>query len=320
VTSFDDAAQRADTSALGPMQVAEIADRASWNNLLREAAGATFFHTIDWGEAASRSFGWKCRPCLVSSAAGSAWVCLVFETNRGLEAGPVGYGGFLPLGATDASASISGAMRAVEAACGGTPFIRIVGSPLGRRLESPLDLGMRPRSTSVVHMPTTWQEMWDDVVVGSARTAVRRSTDQGVETYFVDCAADIDALYPLYDESMSRVGATYRTPPFLLQELVSLGQDRVWMIAARKDGVTLAWSMFLRFEATLFHWISVYCDGARPLMANHRILYEMFKLACVKRIGVVDMGASHTDGQRFAKSRWGAELREYDVFDAAFTS
>ncbi|MEH0928456.1 GNAT family N-acetyltransferase [Micromonospora sp. CPCC 205558] len=290
-----------------------MTDRQSWTAMAAQAVGATFFHSWEWAECVSREFGWEPHRHLIDMPRGR-WLCQSFQTPRGIESAPIGYGGPLPLSADTEADQPEAVLRAVEDALG-TWFARIVCSPdLGLVLDRP---GGSERSTNVVSLAPSWDLTWSSVLTGNARTATRASWRNGVTVTLVRHADEIDGLYDIYDQSMERVGATYRTSPALLRSLVSLGDDHVWLLRADCQGRPIGVGMFLRHARHLFHWIGAYRSADRHLMPTHAILAAALRMAVDRGVATVDLGASMTAGQRFAKSRWGAVERPYLVYEGA---
>ncbi|MDG4803230.1 GNAT family N-acetyltransferase [Micromonospora sp. WMMD980] len=290
-----------------------VTDRRTWAALAAQAVGATFFHSWEWAECVSREFGWRPHRHVIDTPRGR-WLCQSFQTSRGLESGPIGYGGPLPLSDAAEADHPEAVLAAVEEAVG-TRFTRIVCSP---DLELTLNrAGGREQRTSIVRPARSWDLTWSSVLTGNARTAVRACRHNGVTVTMVRDAAEVNSVYDIYDESMERVGATYRTPPALLRALVSLGDDHVWFLRADCQGRPIGIGMFFRHSHHLFHWIGAYRSADRHLMSTHAILGAAVKEAVERGTTVIDLGASMTEGQLFAKSRWGAVERPYQVYEEA---
>jgi hypothetical protein len=288
-----------------------VTERRAWAAMAAQAVGATFFHSWEWAECVSREFGWQPHRHVIDTLRGR-WLCQSFRTPRGLESAPIGYGGPLPLPDGAESDQPEAVLRAVEE-MEGSSFARIVCSPgLLPVLDRP---DGRERSTSVVRLAGSWDLTWSSVLTGNARTATRACSRNGVTVTLVGDADEVDGIYDLYDESMERVGAAYRTSADLLRSLVSLGDTHVWLLRADCEGRPIGVGMFLRHARHLFHWIGAYRSADRRLMPTHAILATAFKMAVDEGTATVDLGASMTEGQRFAKSRWGAVEVPYLVYE-----
>jgi hypothetical protein len=293
------------------MDVRREDDANAWRVLLSGTPGATFFHTLEWGRLIADVFGWNVHPLVLSDTADTA-VSLVFEKGCRLEAGPIGYGGALAVATVAGRRVPDDWMEGVEECLGGR-LMRVVQSPLGPIVGLAGGLEETIASTSIVRPAATFAETNAAVFTRSVRGSIDSAKRAGVSVDNVTNPQEIDELWPIYVHTMERVGAHYRTPPSLLRQLTRLGPEHVWVLKASHQDVVLAWSLFLRLRGHLFHWIAAQTDNGRRQRAGHALLAAMFERAAAQAVTTIDLGASKTDGQRWAKSRWGADELSYVV-------
>lgn len=285
--------------------------RECWDAMVADNKAGTYFHTSTWGEAVNAEFSWDFNPLIFECPHAAKYQVAVFANANELQLGPIGYGGVLLPKYSQCCACVNKLLDMI---------VSLTKKPISRIAwpgQAPSCL-TKYRSTEHVNtqrilIHSDWTRHWESPELSKARRDARAAGRKGVE---VGRAAtfDADALFPVYEETMARVGAAYRTPARFFKRVVEDDPVNTYLITAKLGGETTAWGLYLRSGTNAMHWVMAYnATGGRKLAVDAVMAEALHRLAddgCTN----IDLGLSRTDGQIKAKKKWGAHPSRIDRY------
>ena len=147
-----------------------------------------------------------------------------------------------------------------------------------------------------------------------SRAEVRKGLKNDLDVAIGKEAADREAHYPVYAESVRNLG----TPVFprgLFDAVLDLFGDDADILTVRHEGVPVASVQSLYHRGTVMPFWGGGTWGARGLRANERMYYELMCHARRKGCSRFDFGRSKTGSGPFAfKKNWGFEPEPLTYF------
>lgn len=149
------------------------------------------------------------------------------------------------------------------------------------------------------------EQMWQKVLAGRARTAVRKARKSGVEIRRGHEL--IDAFFEIMSISMRRLGTPVHSKAFFASILESLGKDAELLVAHAEDEPIAAY-LLIRDARRMFHWTGGSKPGFERTNANSLLMWTTLELAHESGVSALDLGRSSADaGTVRFKEQWGAQ-------------
>lgn len=223
---------------------------AVWDEVAREAEGATFFHTPAWAGLCAATFrAWRAAPLALEFSDGNR-ALLPFLRRTGPVPGaghresmlPGVYGGPLFL-APPSRAHWQACWEAVDELPDvflyGNPFLRWEGVPAGAAVTE---------TTRALDLAPGYDEVFRRFRY-SYRSGIRAARKRGLEVVVGERPEDVDAYDRLYRDSLRRWGSRARGfyPRRLFHNLLELGRStpvRLWLVKAEGRVVGGAWVLY----------------------------------------------------------------------------
>lgn len=279
-----------ETSTLTPRTVCPI-DTPEWNTFVEAHPDATVFHTAEWLHTIETIFEYEPRHVLLTEGDADNEGAKVraavpgFVVSEGFGQSVLNpfceYGFPLIDDATDV-AVLSTMQDADE-----TRIIKDTGWS-GVCGYNAAGYGGVPTGSSIrLSLNRSFDQLWESVFEKDVRRCVRTARDHGVSV--ID--GSVDAFYPLYLETMQRLGS----PQFPKQFFASLADafgESVAILLAQHDGDTIAGVFLFEWDDTTIVWTPASKRTHWDHRPNHLLYVEAIKRACAASRSVVDFGRS----------------------------
>ena len=283
------------------VRAAETRDRADIDTFLARAPGATPFHRIAWGEAVER--GCNQRGHL-----------LLAEGERGIA-------GLLPL--TEVRSPLFGsALVSTGFGVGGG----VLGEGSDQLAEAAWSLARQSGCASVElrggALPTGWEQRTgtyanfardlpqdDDAILKAIprkqRAEVRRALTFDLDVAIGRTAADLEAHYRAYSESVRNLGTPVFPRALFEAMLDGFGEDAD-ILTVRRNGAPIASVLSFYVNGTVYPYWGGGTSDARPWRANDLMYFELMRHAARRGCTRFDFGRSKLGTGAFSfKKNWG---------------
>jgi len=265
----------------------------AYDEALRGAPEATFFHTRIWGrivtgafpqlEDASRTLEVDGRICAVPLYIWRRLGGLLRTTHSSF---PYQYGG--PVPASPKSWAAVGAFLADQSGShviSGNPFA----SPEGQ--EEPAGFRICAETTHICRLPGSPEAFWSDVLTSRKRNDIRRLSRKGVKVELSRSRADIHTVHALYLKRMEswtqRPGLIY--PARLYELLLELGGEHARLYVARFENRIIGGTFVCRYNG-ISHYLAGYFDhDASRLRPNVLVQERIIRDAITDGFPTYDM-------------------------------
>lgn len=216
-------------------------------------------------------------------------------TKEGFKLSSIGYGGPIPLSGEGGTET---AIRTLEIHLG-VPFCGAKLAP-GRVL---------PRSefftySHVLFVDREPQQLFEEVLSGNCRTAIRKSRKEGIRVCLLDQVYWHEA-HELLVATQRIVGADYCTQRELFFSWSAMKEAR--LLGAFFGEQLVAMSLLLLSPSIGFHLLHGWDLDHRKTCANQALIWHMILLTSAEGCREFHFGESHMESLRKAKTRWGAQ-------------
>lgn len=230
-----------------------------WDEVAREAEGATFFHTPAWARICCASWrAWRAAPLGIEYSDGNRAI-LPFLRRAHLVPGAGHYESMLP-GVYGGPLFLAPPSAAHWQACWevvdelpdvflyGNPFLEWEGCAAGQVVTE---------TTHVLDLASGYDEVFRRFRY-SYRSGIRAARKRGLEVGLAETAADVDAYVRLYRDSLRRWGRRARGyyPARLFHNLFEAGRTepvRLWLVKEEGRIVGGAWVLYHGEHADYWH-------------------------------------------------------------------
>ena len=300
-----------------PVQRENPLTAAGWDRRVAGLPDATCFHTAGWAAVLHHAYG--CRPFYLTTAtvAGNLVAALPLMEVDSWLSGRRGVS--LPFSDTCAAscngdatpenllaaAIAEGRARRwryleLRSACGLAP----TAVPYCRYHGHRIDLQQPPAALFAACRERT-------------RRAVRRAERSGVSIEFSQSLASVRSFYELHGVTRRRHGVPPQ--PFRFFDGLHhhlLARHQGWVVLARHEGRPVAGALFLHFGRHALYKYSASLPAARPVRANHLVLWRALEWYAQHGFASLDLGRTATghEGLRQFKLGWNPEERRIDYF------
>jgi hypothetical protein len=307
------AASGADRTPL-PIRIADPADDAGWDELIRQCPGAHVFHSSEWAEVLRSSYGYQ--PCYFLSAAGHDFDgMLPFMEVRSWVTGRRGVS--LPFSdecpALGEREEVFEALWDAAASHGRARGWKYVEIRCGRQFLP----GAVPASTFFLHELglSDDKEGLFAALDGAVRRAIRKAENSGIE---IETAQSLDAVEVFY-ELQCRTRRRHGLPPqpfrfFRNIHKYLLMQDKGFLLLARHQDRPIAGAVFLHFGEQSIYKFAASDKRFQHLRANSLVLWRGIQSLAGKGCRVLSLGRTpiSNEGLRRFKRAWGCRETSLD--------
>ncbi len=295
-------------------------DPAAWDRFVASASAPSFLQATPWA-AVKRPNGWRAARIAVDAPAGPIGAQVLVRRPRPLPAG-FGYAARGPVAAGPIDRAAIGAFTegARAAASGlGIAHLRIdpeVEDPDGSIAAALRDAGwsrapdIQPRSTRVIALDRSEEELWADVRK-KTRQLVRRAERDGV-TVTTGGAERVPDLHRVLATTMERVGLPFRSEGFF-RDLWSAyaAHDRAMLVLAEADGQVVSASFLVGWGPRIVALYGGTTPKGRDIEAKYALNWEILKRARAAGYRTYDAWGLPTPGIAHFKAGWGGREVEY---------
>lgn len=297
--------------------IVERLSRAAWNDLLSTSPYRTVFHDYDWGEVITTHLGGLYRPVIIKNE-GKSWLVPFYVgkpwSKEGEQRiGSIGYGGPLPLHAIQNPRteleSVTRLFNKISTDCN-VQKIDATFYP-ARCWEGVHSKGMHLKSTVIIDLKGTPEEIYANVLSGSIRRSLRKSIKANVLiTELGNNESAILQAHRLLVQTQQRIGSSYSTPESLFRALcqLKLATTQSQTFLARIEGEIVSVMVMLYNQDEAFYLLHGWDLEYRDCFANQALIWHMIKHASSLGCRRFNMGFSHTDALLQTKLSWGGHI------------
>jgi hypothetical protein len=290
-----------------------------WGGLVGQSDCATAFHEYEWGQMTADQFNGRLET-YTAVEGNRQWLIPVFTDLPWQKAGEaqtsiIGYGGPLPVGAEHVGEDELAASEALLEKVGtdlGLTSLKATLYPANFWPAESDDPRISFGHTCKVGLVADTEKMFDEVISGNSRTAIRKSEKSGVIVDELAGANDerSEAALALLQSTQRAVGSSYQTELKLFDAINALDVPNLGSATYIAEVDTAAASMavcvFNRRE--MFHLFLGWDRQYASTSANQALHWQMIKKAVSLKLSTYNMGESHTPEIAKAKLRWGGQI------------
>lgn len=282
-----------------------------WDTYLEVSPYSTFFHTSFWKNSVINHLGGEARFFICSNEK-RKWLVPVYlgKWSKGFRIGAIGYGGPLPLEAiadpNQEKAAIKDIIRKLETLIG-LPCTDYVTYPMAKWDELLISLPNFLTQTHLLCLEGGQLHVFENVLSGNVRTAIRRSAQYGLEARLAS-KTDLFQAHCLLAKTQQQVGASYTTPYSLLDQLFSHSEKGIELwVCFDKFKEMISMSLMLHYRQHSIHYLHGWDRSRSPPGANQALLWSMIKRSIELGSKTFNFGESPNLSLKQAKERWGAK-------------
>ncbi len=304
------------------IEVARESAPPGWDELVREDAEATFFHTSHWARVLCSGLDGH-EPCFFTLRDGGAlvagipavWtrragVAVLASMPFGTFGGPVTGSGAPP----EATELLLDEFRraARTPATGAAHLVDLAG-----RCED----GMRgfesvSEEAQVVRLRGEYDDLWNGFKP-SARNKIRKAEKAGVTVRRASSVEDFLAYHEMLEECEARWGTPTSHGAEFFRALAGVPGDGVQMWLAEHEGSIIAGDLHFAQNATVMNWGNVSRDSARRLAPNNLLHAVGIEEGLREGRAVYNLGSSAgIEGVDAFKAAFGTERVEFHRYRA----
>ncbi len=287
---------------------------------LKESSFASVFHVSSWKRAVTEHVGGKAL-FFFCKEGDFSWLIPVYQKlpwSTQFRIGGIGYGGPIPLYKTtsplEEKANIDRLIRILEQhldqKC--TSYATF---PWEKWAELPIAKPDFLTFTQIIHLDPNPSYLFEKVLTGNVRTAIRQAERQGVKTRKLD-QGELQMAHHLLSLTQTQVKASYITPFSFFQHLALSGEGAECWGAFLEDGRMAAMSVLLYAHESAFHFLHGWDRAFAPPGTNQILIWAMIQRSLQCNLRTFNLGESHSDSLRETKKRWGAKM--YPILRGCF--
>ena len=257
-----------------------------WRSVVDDHPDATVFHTPAWADAVSTAFGYEPRHRLLTDPDSGATRGMIpgFSVREGVGHSVVNpfceYG--FPL--VDEGIPATSVLSALD---GDTRIVKDAGWS-GVSGYNEAGYGGVPTGSSIrLSLDRSFETLWESTFEKDIRRCVRTARDHGVTV----TEATVAEFYPLYLETMRRLGSPQFPEAFFASLVDGLG-DAATVLLAERAGEPIAGVFLFEWGDTTMVWTPASKRAHWDHRPNHLLYVESIERACRAGRSVVDFGRS----------------------------
>jgi CelD/BcsL family acetyltransferase involved in cellulose biosynthesis len=273
-----------ETAELAVRSVSPVRD-AEWTEFVADHPAATVFHTGEWASAVETAVGYDpSHLWLTDRSGGIRAVVPGFAVRDGI--GSSILNPFCEYGFPLVAESISDAAVLSRLRDGTTRVVKDAGWSGVSGYNSTGYGGVRTGSSIRLELDRPSETLWESFD-RDVRRCVRTARDHDVRV--VD--GTVDEFYPLYLDTMRRLGSPQFPEAFFAALADELGES-VTILLAERAGETIAGVLLFEWGGTTTVWTPVSKRAHWEHRPNHLLYVEAIERACAAGRSTVDFGRS----------------------------
>ena len=300
------------------------ADRRNWNSCVSHCEHGTFFHRYEWLKAIEKGLSLEPRHIIVRKGATIVGGLPQFIASvrgvplRQLSSIPIGYGGPVLVG--DRATVLGLILSNVRRSAGSRRLIyhHITTGDLDYAQYAAYleDRGYVPDLRTcrfVLDLRKSLDDLSRSFSAGRRRQVKRLEEDTSFTLEDDSLEDGLDEFYPLYVETMARVGGWQRPRAFfeVLAELA--GDDQVRLFRCKSGGQTIAALVHMidRHRKVLHYFFGAASKAARETLASQALHFHSVRWGKEHGLLTYDLGqtkADPTDSLFIWKRTWGGQV------------
>ena len=272
-----------------------------WWDLLSRLERYSFFHTPRWAERLANTLP-DSRPChhWFRFSDGTEAVIPLFAVPKRfgipkLESLPWGtYGGLI---SPESLSWDHYRLAAAQLVILFRPVCQVTLSPTGyplleNAMHADSGIQVRERSTHVLPLSHSFEEIWSRRFQARNRTNIRRAREQGVQADWSNSRESVEAMKRLYQRATHRWEGVETVPDRFFDLLVDLPGDevRIWM--ARKEDEILAGDVVFYGKGEAQYFVGASDERFTHLQGSKLLMSEIIRDACGRGFSWFNFGAS----------------------------
>ena len=297
------------------VRLASEEDEGAWNHFIRRYGGSVY-HAYEWRRVLERGCGYRCY-YLVAEEGGEMRGVLPIATlgrllARGLSSLPMSdYGGPVLAGRGGGRRVLEALLSAARRLAGGRGLE--VRSPVQARVRRYLREQASAASykyvTFLIRLASSFNHMWRKVFNKYLRNEIRKPMKHGIEVRVGSFPSLGRYFYRLYLMSMKRLGSPPHSFKFFAACRRTLGDERVRIFMAVKDGMPITAVLTLLHERAIYPIYAGIDPAYRRLNPLSLVLSEMVRWGCERGFDALDLGRTLYGTSSFSyKKKWGGRM------------
>jgi CelD/BcsL family acetyltransferase involved in cellulose biosynthesis len=261
-----------------------------WSDFVATHPNTTVFHTTEWTHAVETTFGYEPQYSVITEPDNE--ICAVipgFVVRDGIGhsmLNPFCEYGFPLIDHTADTDTDRDVLSALQNP-GGTRIVKDVGWSGVNGYNAASYGGVPTGSVIRLSSDRPFEVLWESTFEKDVRRCVRTARDHAVSV----TDGTIDEFYPLYLETMRRLGSPQFPKRFFTALVDALGESAA-VLLARRNGETIAGVFLFEWGDTTTVWTPVSKRAHWEHRPNHLLYVEAIERACVAGRSVVDFGRS----------------------------
>jgi hypothetical protein len=229
-------------------------------------------------------------------------------SNIGFRVGGVGYGGPLPLQNVTSAQHEFEQLNCVlhllseftSKKCDG---VTTYPAAFWESLQSSPSIAIS--NTRIITLPRDGTTLFDTVISGNVRTAIRKARKYGVEIRHI-LPDDIPIAHKLLVDTQRSVGASYTTPLELFADICCNMQTVTCTLVAIYEKSVIGVATLLNTYHYGFHQFHGWDRRFANTAANQLLIWGLLEESITAGCRFFNMGESHSAELETAKARWGS--------------
>lgn len=292
--------------------VFEKVDNTTWNIELQTAPYASPFHEYAWNDMVVKHFDHEFQGYAALNGK-RTWLIPVYRQDELIRSSFIGYGGPLALhqvidGSEELRTSVD--MLTELKAKLGTTAVQGTLYPADFWPIKPPEQAIEMAQTAIVDIRLTPDDVFNTVISGNCRTAIRKAFKNNVQIRALTENDDYEQITALLNETQRRVGSSYMTDEGFLRSIGSLVDPYITAntFLAELEDQPIAMSTVITNKHEAFHLFSGWDRAYANACANQALHWHSIKQAQEYGASQYNMGESHTPQLMAAKLRWGGRV------------
>ena len=297
------------------VELASDADADAWNEFVEEHDGSVY-HLYEWRRVLEEGCGYKCY-YLMAYEGGELKAIFPLATLgrflvRGLSSLPMSdYGGPILAEPERGAEVLDVLLKVAYSLSGGRGLeVRSPRQPQVRRyMRSRASAAFRRYVTFLIELAPSFDYMWRKVFDKYLRNEIRKPMKHGVEVRIGGFSSLGHHFYRLYLMSMRRLGSPPHSLEFFKKCDRVLGDERVKVFMAIKDGMPITGVLTLLHGQVIYPIYAGIDPAYRRLNPLSLVLSEMIKWGCENGFNALDLGRTLYGTSSFSyKKKWGGKM------------
>ena len=299
------------------VELASDADANAWNEFVEEHNGSVY-HLYEWRRVLEEGCGYKCY-YLMAYESGELRAVFPLATLgrllvRGLSSLPMSdYGGPILAEPERGAEVLDALLKVAYGLSGGRGLeVRSPRQPQVRRyMKSRASAAFRRYVSFLIELAPSFDYMWRDVFNKELRKKIKKAQKHDIEVEVGEFGSLAHPFYRLYLMSMRRLGSPPHAFRFFEECRKALGDRRVKIFLARKEGRPIA-ALFV-----LLHGLTIYpayegSDAAYRDLNPVSLLYsEVIRWGCEHGFRLLDFGRTlYGSGVFVFKRKWRGKQKQ----------